>query len=149
VLRDDLLHVPLFVRLPGPSARPARVDAAVSLIDLPPTLLELAGLGVQPRSALHGRSLVPWLRGQHVAGDAERAVLAEVFHGPRKQLAIIERDRKLVLDVDVGVRALHDTARDPAEAHDLSDTEPALADRMQARLLAMRRELDPPAQPGR
>lgn len=57
---QEVVHVPLVVRLPGGRGGGARVGATVQLIDLYPTLLELAGL--EP-GGLHGRSLVPLLEG--------------------------------------------------------------------------------------
>ena len=53
-------RIPLIVDYPG--AGSARVDTPVSLIDLPPTLLDIAG--VEPVRAMEGRSLLPALRGQ-------------------------------------------------------------------------------------
>jgi arylsulfatase A-like enzyme len=70
-LGDESLHVPLIVRLPG--GAPMRVEAQVSLLDVLPTLLELAGASA-PATA-EGRSLVPWLRGR--SGRDEATVYAE------------------------------------------------------------------------
>lgn len=56
---DETLHVPLLVIHPG--VTPRRVPALVQGIDLFPTLLELAGVGVPEHAS--GRSLVPHLRG--------------------------------------------------------------------------------------
>jgi arylsulfatase A-like enzyme len=59
-LYDEVLRVPLVIR--GPSvARGAVVDQQVRLMDLTPTLLELAG--VQRITTVDGVSLVPLLRG--------------------------------------------------------------------------------------
>lgn len=58
------LHVPLLFRGRGVSA-PRRVSERVQLVDLYPTVLELAG---RPLPAmLHGRSLVPFLEGGTLA----------------------------------------------------------------------------------
>jgi arylsulfatase A-like enzyme len=59
-LHADQLRVPLLVRVPGLSARV--VTQPVSLVDVAPTLLELAGAPVP--AGLDGRSLVPLLRGE-------------------------------------------------------------------------------------
>jgi arylsulfatase len=65
---EDVLRVPLVLRLPSdvagvPVTRAAgRIAAPVQLVDLYPTLAELAG--VAPPPGLHGRSLVPLLRGE-------------------------------------------------------------------------------------
>ncbi len=61
------LHVPLVVRLPGGAADGShegrRISSAVQLVDLFPTLVELAGIDPL-RLPVHGRSLVPLLRGE-------------------------------------------------------------------------------------
>jgi len=59
-LYQELLHVPLIVRVPGFAAR--QVDARVELIDVMPTLLDL--VSVSAPSGLQGRSLAPVLRGE-------------------------------------------------------------------------------------
>lgn len=74
---EEVARVPLLVRLPE-RLRPARGNVAfpVSLVDVYPTLLELAGLEVPPQ--LDGLSLVPWLD----AGSPSRRVLfVESFDG--------------------------------------------------------------------
>jgi arylsulfatase A-like enzyme len=60
-LHDELTHLPLIVRGPGTGESGLRVAALTQTVDLMPTLLELYGLPVPP---VHGRSLVPLLRGQ-------------------------------------------------------------------------------------
>lgn len=57
---EEVLHVPLVIRLPGGAAR--RVAASVQLVDLFPTLLELVALPYDA-DTLHGRSLVTLLNG--------------------------------------------------------------------------------------
>ncbi|HSD27235.1 MAG TPA: sulfatase [Vicinamibacteria bacterium] len=58
-LYDCGVRVPLAVRWPGPFAAGRRVDAFVTLTDLAPTFLELAG--VEAPRATTGRSLAPLL----------------------------------------------------------------------------------------
>lgn len=60
---DVDLHVPSLIR-PGAHLEfeePLRLDRLTSSLDLAPTLLELSGIAVPP--GMHGRSLVPLLRG--------------------------------------------------------------------------------------
>ena len=54
---DDVLHVPFIIATPIDELRGIRVDAQVSLVDVFPTVLALAGIDSQGR--LDGRSLVP------------------------------------------------------------------------------------------
>lgn len=50
-------HVPLIISVPG--ARSGRIDSPVELIDVFPTILDLAGVAPRRPRALHGRSLCP------------------------------------------------------------------------------------------
>ncbi|MBW2535539.1 MAG: sulfatase, partial [Deltaproteobacteria bacterium] len=61
-LYEELLHVPLYVRLPGAAAgQGIRVPHEVSLTDVLPTACEVAG--VECPDGVEGRSLVPLLEG--------------------------------------------------------------------------------------
>jgi arylsulfatase A-like enzyme len=72
-LHEDQLRVPLLLRVPGMTGRD--IATPVSLVDLAPTLLELAGL---PLSAdFDGRSLLPQMRHESVSeAAAPRALYA-------------------------------------------------------------------------
>ncbi len=61
-LWEESLRVPLIISVPGLSATGWKTDAVVELIDLYPTLAELAGLDGETPSILQGESLVPFLR---------------------------------------------------------------------------------------
>ena len=73
LLYEECLHVPLIVRLPGGRHGGRVVEEPVQLVDLYPTVLELAGLDPD-RAHLHGRSLAPALAG---APLEPRPILAE------------------------------------------------------------------------
>jgi len=57
VMREAVLHVPLLVKLPGNRHGGRRVAEPVALVDVYPTLLELAGVPPDP-ARLHGTSLL-------------------------------------------------------------------------------------------
>jgi arylsulfatase A-like enzyme len=59
-LYREIVQVPLMVQLPG--AEPRRTPALTTLVDLPATVLDLAG--VDAPAGLAGRSLLPLLRGE-------------------------------------------------------------------------------------
>lgn len=63
---EESLHMPLIVKWPGVVRPGSRFDAMVQNIDYAPTLVEIAG-GRVP-AGLHGRSLVPILRGETPPG---------------------------------------------------------------------------------
>lgn len=119
-LYDDLLHVPLVMRLPGGRYAGVRIDANVGLIDLMPTLLDAAGLPVPAQC--QGRSLMPCLNGE-VPSDvpliAETSIdgrLSSIRMGSRK--AIIEHAATPSGDVLL----LFDLGGDPHERRNLTGT---------------------------
>lgn len=64
---EEATHVPLIIRLPGGESGGTRVEAPVELLDIYPTLCDLAGLSVP--AALAGRSLAPLCRGLRESQD--------------------------------------------------------------------------------
>jgi arylsulfatase A-like enzyme len=60
-LHDELVHVPLLMRLPNAAEAGQRVAALTQPVDLLPTFLETLG---QPIPPLHGKSLWPLIRGE-------------------------------------------------------------------------------------
>ncbi len=64
-LWEDIIHVPLLIKMPGGAFGGSRVSPSVELVDLYPTMLEVAGVETA-RGYLHGRSLIPLMRGDSV-----------------------------------------------------------------------------------
>jgi arylsulfatase A-like enzyme len=61
-LYDELLRVPLLVRLPGGERGGGEVELPVRSLDIAPTVLAVAGVAIP--SSFDGRSLVPLVRGE-------------------------------------------------------------------------------------
>jgi arylsulfatase A-like enzyme len=109
-LYDENLRVPLL--LSHPSLPALRVAEQVRLLDLAPTIAELAGLPIPP--PWQGTSLVPLLSGSALALPA----FAEHAHRPMK--AVRAAGAKYVVEARGPRRLLFDLARDPAERTDLA-----------------------------
>ncbi len=132
VLYEELTHVPLIFTLPGLVTADRVVEATTGLIDVAPTLCELAGIEVP--SAFVGRSLVDVLRG----GEAQdRPLLAHGnFWGP-PLTSWRSGDWKLILTpLDDGSERfeLFDLATDPTEQRDLSRERPEVVAALTAEL---------------
>ena len=109
-LYEEQLRVPLLLH--HASLPPERRREPVSLIDVAPTLLELAGL--EPPSELPGRSLrnlVP----------RDRVLFAESIRFGLAWRAARRGERKVVQLAEAGGRAFFDLARDPREQQPLRD----------------------------
>lgn len=129
-LHQELLHVPLVVILPGQAHAGRVVDEPVSLVDLMPTILELAGLPVP--EDLPGRSLVDLMAGDSME---PRPLFAEVDSAMGVSRCIIEYPYKYVHSVTTGDGALYHLAHDPHEQTDLSGQQPQRASAMKDRLI--------------
>ncbi len=123
---DELLRVPLLVRVPG--VAPRKVDEPVSLVDLAPTILD--GFGLQTPGRSMGESLVPILRGKSVT--LGRPIVAESDRGHR---AMVFRDGlKIIADDRLHTIELFDTLHDPGELDNLVDARRDVAQKRRALL---------------
>jgi len=128
-LYDVLVHVPLFVLVPG--ATPREVPAWRSQIDLAPTVYDL--LGVQAPAGLPGKSLVPEIFG---ADEPPRPVICDLpadSHNERRR-AMIEDGWKLISFGKNDFRyELYNLNDDPGETKDLYKKDKARAKAMRDR----------------
>jgi arylsulfatase A-like enzyme len=111
---EEQIRVPLLIRFPAwMRIEPGRRAAPVGLIDLMPTLLELAGIAVP--AECRGRSLAAAIRGEE---DAARAILVETG----RERALRTRDAKVLVrrDGDAASVEYYDLAVDPAEHRNLA-----------------------------
>ena len=118
---DELVRVPLIWR--GPGVAPRRIDAQVRLIDVAPTLLELAE--VPAPAGFAGRSLRPLLAGEP---DAPRPAVSEMG----RLASFSDWPWKLIRGGPAA--RLFDLSRDPAERRDLGPQEPERAAELEAAL---------------
>jgi len=122
-------RIPMIVSAPGRFA-PARVAASVSLVDLLPTLVELAGGGIPADLAgpLDGESLVP-----HLTGEAGRdEVIGEYLgEGAIAPIVMIRRGPWKFVHSPVDPDQLYDLSNDPDELVNLASA-PTHAERLEA-----------------
>lgn len=111
---EELLHVPLFVKLPGVPAR--QVEASVGLVDVMPTILD--ALGIEAPDAMSGRSFLPELRG--AGTDAPRASVSGFMENWR---TVTDQRFKLILRPRRAAK-LYDLDNDPQEANDIAASHP-------------------------
>jgi len=130
-LYDEVLRVPLVLAGPGVQSPGQVVDTPVGLLDLAPTLAEVAGASLPPE--VEGQSLLPALQGQALA---ERPVYSEsLYRVPHELKALRQGDLKLIYHVDDDRFALYDLSVDPEEQVDLSTQDVSAAEAMATNLL--------------
>jgi arylsulfatase A-like enzyme len=112
------------MRLPG--APPRTIDEAVTLMDLAPTVLDLAGLPL-PRAS-DAWSLVPYAYGDARPPARSLSLMTDHWRGPARFHArgLVEGRYKYVRELSSGSEHLYDLERDPGEVTDLTPVMPEL-----------------------
>ena len=114
---EHAARVPLIMA--GPGIAPRTVAEPCSLVDVAPTLLEVAGGGIEPAMPLDGRSLWPAATGGASAQDeAIGEYCAEI--APGWPLLMIRRGRWKYIHCDVDPPQLYDLQADPDELTNLA-----------------------------
>ena len=131
-------HVPLIVR--GPDVQKGvDIDSPVSLVDLYPTFMDMAGVDYADfadrpgyAASLDGESLLPQLQG----GDREQDWAMCEYHGDRVctgTFMLRQGDWKLIRHVGFDSE-LYNLAEDPGEATDLGTTDTETVSRLEETL---------------
>ncbi len=114
-LYDEQIHIPLIVHFPG-VVQPARFAGQTRMIDLGPTLRDLAGLPAV--STTMGETLGPYLRGERSTGLGRPAV-SELMSVGRNLRSLRTAEGKFVVNHDNGGSAWFDLSTDPGELRPL------------------------------
>lgn len=121
---EGLVHVPLIMSCPGRLIGGVVSNALVELVDLPPTILEFAGIPIP--SVMQGRSLLPPLEGRAEPDRHKPYVLSEYFDALQFESSVGSRASmffdgryKLCVYHDAGIGELFDHQSDPNEFEDL------------------------------
>jgi arylsulfatase A-like enzyme len=134
-LYNELLHIPLLVRLPtAASKQPANnnsyqrgisTSSTVRHIDIAPTLCELAGIKSEP--AFTGQSLAEHLHGSETT---DRPVLSQGNMWGPGGIAWRRGDHKLIYHPDTSILQLYDHKNDAAEQNNIAKEKPKLSKKM-------------------
>ncbi|MCJ7514893.1 MAG: sulfatase-like hydrolase/transferase [Dehalococcoidia bacterium] len=130
---DGIIHVPLIMT--GPNVEAGQlVKDQVSLIDLPPTLADLVGLGEV--DTFHGESLLPLIKGERKA--VRGVISASPFPGKQPRFLVYRtpgwkyiRTESADIEGTVLKEELYDLSNDPGETRNLHDTDMEAAKRFE------------------
>jgi arylsulfatase A-like enzyme len=119
---DAAIRVPLIVRYPG-TVVPARHKGLVELVNLAPTLLDLAG--IEPYAGMQGKSIKATMM-QPDSRSLEDVIYCEYYNAmpyhrdPTAQLTMVRTEKhKLVVDHSHDDGELYDLENDPDEVCNL------------------------------
>ena len=134
-LYDELLHVPLLIGVPEKlivaedkqkTLKPgSHIDTTVRLIDIAPTLCELAGIDPPPQ--VLGQTLTGFFTGQ---SESDRPVLSNANVKGPDMFAWRKNNLKIIHQKKTDKLELYDIKVDPKEQQDLSTKQPKLLDKM-------------------
>ena len=135
---DRSVRVPLVIRGPGFEAGAVRDDLTAN-VDVPATILDLAG--ASPPRPPDGFSLLSDHRRKELL--LERLVTSNDNWSYRWRQLATANGMTYWRDLDSGRRFLFDLRRDPAQVHNLVRRKPALARKLDRRMLRVRDCADP------
>jgi arylsulfatase A-like enzyme/Flp pilus assembly protein TadD len=131
---DSSLHVPLILRPAGSRGkRGVRIDDAVSLADVTPTILDTLGAEIPP--SVEGRSLRPLLRGDRLPEPElySECYVPQLHFGWSPLETLRFREYKYI---EAPRPELYDVAKDPGELRNLCAERPALAEEYRRKLVS-------------
>jgi arylsulfatase A-like enzyme len=134
-LYDELIHVPLVIKLPGQKNGKVITDQ-VSSLDIMPTLLELLEVKMpeKARGQLRGTSLIPAFKGKPVTKD----VYSETDYRQYtyKRSVITKEGWKFIYTLENKSRELYNLKKDPKEQKNLVELEPRLSYELEQKLFS-------------
>jgi arylsulfatase len=135
-LYDDVIHVPLIMRLPGVIPAGTRIQNMVQHLDIAPTVMDLVRPAVSTEG-MEGSSLLPLACGTVHTGGYESIVSCE--NTWQKKWCLRTQTHKLILSRELdhhGMprRELYDLVADPLETNNLADDQTQIADAMEQEL---------------
>jgi arylsulfatase A-like enzyme len=131
-LYDELLRVPLLIRLPG--AKPVAIDEPIMLVDFAPTVIDMMGLAVPDQMV--GRSVLAGALGQPIE---RRPIYAQLLPAPswdHKWMAMVTADgqHKLIYRMSDRSFELYNLKTDPQEKRDIYSSEKELGQKLRDEL---------------
>ncbi|MEM3101458.1 MAG: sulfatase-like hydrolase/transferase [Candidatus Nitrosotenuis sp.] len=130
-LYEQVTHIPLIIKEPGQTDRIV-IDDVVEQIDIPATILELAGIPAP--QWMEGRSLVPFLKGKSL--PPKQAFSMSLLQNMTNKtitkgtFALWEGNYKLIHYLENGKSLLFDLSKDPDELNNLFNVDKERGNKM-------------------
>ena len=136
------MREPTIIRAPGVTQPGSVSHKPMVSMDFFPTMLDLAGLPLQPKRHIDGQSLLPQLRGDD-SGTRTFHWHYPHYHGSawKPGASIRDGDWKLIEFYHYKNFELYNLAEDPGERQNLAKAKPAKAKRLRAKLAAWQKRM--------
>lgn len=143
-LYEGGIREPMIIRAPGVTTAGSVSDVPVVSTDFFPTMLELAGLPLQPDVHSDGISLAPLLQGESLQTDRALYWHYPHYHGSTWTPGAAIRDGKwkLIEFYEFDETELYDLSRDIGETNDLSQSMPEKTAELKAKLRAWQQRMN-------
>ena len=141
-LYEGGVREPTIIRAPGVTQPGSVSHKPMVSMDFFPTMLDLAGLPLQPKRHIDGQSLLPQLRGDD-SGTRTFHWHYPHYHGSawKPGASIRDGDWKLIEFYHYKNFELYNLAEDPGERQNLAKAKPAKAKRLRAKLAAWQKRM--------
>ena len=127
---NTLTHVPLLIRWPGTLPAGREVNENVALLDVAPTVLDLAGQA--PFGQFQGQSLAPLIWGRNAGSFNDRLIVSKWFNS----VGAVKGDWKLFCTMKGTNARLYNLVSDFDETTDVAGQHPALVESLKSELQA-------------
>lgn len=146
----EIAHIPFMIAAPGIQGG-RELDTFAQPADILPTLLDLAGIKVEPPEPFHGRSFAPILRGESQDPIRDFAVSASFLRltdgklKPKSTIPMLYDEEWAYTPVGPdGQPELYDMKSDPGAEANLAPDNPQVINSLHKKLIDWLRELDAP-----
>jgi arylsulfatase A-like enzyme len=128
---DEVMHIPLVVKLVGKHPPAGSVEALTQTVDLLPTILDLLGIAY-PADQIQGRSLLPVLAGKKEQVNDYIFARTEQGLPPTRTACYLVRSLRWALILQQGgkQRELYDLQADPGERRNVIAQQAEQAEKM-------------------
>jgi len=146
----EVAHIPLMVAAPGLQGG-TTVDALLQPPDILPTVVDLAGMALEPPEGFHGGSFAPLLRGETMTPLRQEAISASFLRVSEGDdpitaaMPVVYTEEWAYVPIGPENKAeLYRIAEDPYAEHDVSAEHPEAIEALHGRLLAWLEAMDAP-----